>query len=159
MTDVQQRALDLLNESRIAFGLAKTDVFFRDQTPENEALCRALERQEPAMTSELRPAVECELCAKLTSDIEQSAARTAAQIGAVMQCRECGRVYETQAAELAKWKALAETLAGALDWYEKQANDCRKITSEGDNARYALDRDGGERARQALTSYKEQRDA
>ena len=58
MTDVQQRALDLLNESRIAFGLAKTDVFFRDQTPENEALCRALERQEPAMTSELRPAVD-----------------------------------------------------------------------------------------------------
>ena len=149
MTDVQQRALDLLNESRIAFGLAKTDVFFRDQTPENEALCRALERQEPAMTSELRPAVECELCAKLTSDIEQSAARTAAQIGAVMQCRECGRVYETQAAELAKWKALAETLAEHLDGAVETLRDAEVCD---DNCSHCNE------ARQALTSYKEQRD-
>lgn len=43
-----------------------------------------------------------------------------------------------------------ERLRGALGWYEKQANDCRKITREGDDARYALDRDGGERARAAL---------
>lgn len=41
-------------------------------------------------------------------------------------------------------------LREALGWYEKQVNDCRKITREGDDARYALDRDGGERARAAL---------
>ena len=45
-----------------------------------------------------------------------------------------------------------ERLRGALGWYEKQANDCRKITREGDDARYALDRDGGERARAALNN-------
>ena len=50
---------------------------------------------------------------------------------------------ETQAREI-------ERLREALGWYEKQASDCRKITREGDDARYALDRDGGERARAAL---------
>ena len=52
-------------------------------------------------------------------------------------------LIETQAREI-------ERLREALRWYEKQANDCRKITREGDDARYALDRDGGERARAAL---------
>ena len=52
-------------------------------------------------------------------------------------------LIETQAREI-------ERLRAALGWYEKQANDCRKITREGDDARYALDRDGGERARAAL---------
>ena len=52
-------------------------------------------------------------------------------------------LIETQAREI-------ERLREALGWYEKQANDCRKITREGDDARYALDRDGGERARAAL---------
>lgn len=52
-------------------------------------------------------------------------------------------LIETQAREI-------EWLRAALGWYEKQANDCRKITREGDDARYALDRDGGERARAAL---------
>ena len=56
---------------------------------------------------------------------------------------EAADLIETQAREI-------ERLRGALGWYEKQANDCRKITREGDDARYALDRDGGERARAAL---------
>lgn len=38
----------------------------------------------------------------------------------------------------------------ALEWYEQQARDCRKITMEGDTARVALDKDGGARARAAL---------
>ena len=59
------------------------------------------------------------------------------------QREEAADLIETQAREI-------ERLRGALDWYEKQANDCRKITREGDDARYALDRDGGERARAAL---------
>lgn len=41
-------------------------------------------------------------------------------------------------------------LREALRWYEAQVNDCRKVTREGDDARYALDRDGGEKARAAL---------
>ena len=51
---------------------------------------------------------------------------------------------------IARTMAENERLREALGWYEKQANDCRKITREGDDARYALDRDGGERARAAL---------
>ena len=101
------------------------------------------------MTSELRPEVECELCAKLTPDMEQTAARMAAQIGGVMQCRECGRVYETQTAELAKFKALAETLAGALGEIAPHVNwlphpHC--LTVE-------------QLIREALREYKEARDA
>ena len=38
----------------------------------------------------------------------------------------------------------------ALQWYAEQVAGCRKITSEGDTARKALDRDGGERARKSL---------
>ena len=52
-------------------------------------------------------------------------------------------LIETQAREI-------ERMREALGWYEKQANDCRKITREGDDARCALDKDGGERARAAL---------
>ena len=59
------------------------------------------------------------------------------------QREEASDLIETQAREI-------ERLREALGWYEKQANDCRKITREGDDARYALDRDGGERARAAL---------
>lgn len=38
----------------------------------------------------------------------------------------------------------------ALAWYAEQAENCRKITHEGDTARHALDADGGKRARAAL---------
>ena len=50
------------------------------------------------MTDDDKELVECKACANLTPDMEQSAARTAAQVGGVMHCRECGRVYETCAA-------------------------------------------------------------
>ncbi len=39
----------------------------------------------------------------------------------------------------------------ALEWYAKQVADCRKVQSEGEAARVALDADGGKRARDALT--------
>lgn len=38
----------------------------------------------------------------------------------------------------------------ALQWYAEQVAGCRKITSEGDAARHALDADGGKRAQAAL---------
>ena len=91
------------------------------------------------MTSELRPAVDVWLDAYEASyydevDDDQAAA-------AVIEAdREAVRAE--QAAELAKWKALAETLAGALE-------ACLAH-------RYG---DWCDIARHALTSYKEQRDA
>lgn len=42
-------------------------------------------------------------------------------------------------------------LREALEWYEEKVQDCRKIGETGDNARQALDLDGGFRARDALT--------
>ena len=51
----------------------------------------------------------------------------------------------------------AETLTslrGALEWYEEQARGCRKIGYAGDLFRRALDADGGERARKALSSIR-----
>ena len=47
--------------------------------------------------------------------------------------------------------AAAPALAEALDWYALQVENCRKATSEGEEARKALDRDGGQRARAALS--------
>lgn len=64
---------------------------------------------------------DCDLCAKLPPDMEQSAARTAAQIGGVMQCRECGRVYETSAVLIATngakiQQAVAAEVAQIVAW-------------------------------------------
>ncbi|MGH8466506.1 MAG: hypothetical protein ACRER5_20405, partial [Pseudomonas sp.] len=51
----------------------------------------------------------------------------------------------------------------ALAWYAEQAEGCRKLGAEGDAARQALDKDGGQRARAALSpqpgAQKEQSDA
>lgn len=58
-------------------------------------------------------------------------------------------VGDTIVAELATALAKARE---ALEWYSKQVRDCRKITSEGEDARHALEADGGQRARAALTS-------
>lgn len=41
-------------------------------------------------------------------------------------------------------------LRGVLAWYEPRVANCRKITSEGNDARRELDADGGQRARAAL---------
>lgn len=38
----------------------------------------------------------------------------------------------------------------ALEWYDEKVTGCRKVTSEGNLARQALDADGGQRARTAL---------
>lgn len=43
-----------------------------------------------------------------------------------------------------------DALVEALEWYAEQAAGCRKVTSEGETARNALDKDGGQRARAAI---------
>jgi hypothetical protein len=43
-----------------------------------------------------------------------------------------------------------EKMREALLWYSEKVAGCRKITREGDEARQALDKDGGQRAREAL---------
>lgn len=48
-----------------------------------------------------------------------------------------------------------EKLREALRWYEEKVAECRKIGSLGDNARQALDLDGGFRARDALSQQAE----
>lgn len=50
------------------------------------------------------------------------------------------RAPATQVAELRE----------ALEWYGQQVKACRMLTREGDEARQALDADGGKRARAAL---------
>lgn len=62
-------------------------------------------------------------------------------------------------AELGAAKAEVERLREALRWYEEKVTECRKIGSLGDNARQALDRDGGFRARDALSQQTEPTDA
>jgi hypothetical protein len=57
------------------------------------------------------------------------------------------RAVLRERADLSRRLAEAE---GALRWYAEQVAGCRKITSEGNAARAALDRDGGKRARAAL---------
>lgn len=42
----------------------------------------------------------------------------------------------------------------ALEWYAEQVAACRKVTSEGETARRALDQDGGTRARAAIARTK-----
>ena len=45
-----------------------------------------------------------------------------------------------------------QELREALQWYAEHVANCRKITSEGDKARHALDADGGKRALAAIRS-------
>lgn len=68
------------------------------------------------MTDEDKELLECKACTNLTPDMEQSAARTAAQAGGVMHCRECGRVYETCAVLIRTLTAEDERLREALTW-------------------------------------------
>lgn len=46
-------------------------------------------------------------------------------------------------------------LVEALEWYEQHAAGCRKLTSEGDECRQALDSDGGKRAQTALAAHRQ----
>jgi len=43
-----------------------------------------------------------------------------------------------------------DRLVDALRWYQEKAKYCRKITDEGEEARQALDMDGGEMAKTIL---------
>ena len=61
-------------------------------------------------------------------------------------------------AELGAAKAENEKLREALRWYEEKVTECRKIGSLGDNARQALDLDGGFRARDAISKQSEPTD-
>lgn len=61
-------------------------------------------------------------------------------------------------AELGAAKAENDRLREALRWYEEKVAECRKIGSLGDNARQALDLDGGFRARDALSKQAEPTD-
>lgn len=65
-------------------------------------------------------------------------------------------------AHLAKYarRLEGESLAvrDALFWYAEKAGHCRKITDTGEEARNALDGDGGERGRVALASTAETAD-
>lgn len=67
---------------------------------------------------------ECETCAKLSAGMEQSAAKLAAQIGTVMHCRDCGRVYETSADRIA---ALIEA-GDRLNELACHQDDCQIVT-------------------------------
>ena len=99
------------------------------------------------MTSKLRPAalVAHEVC----EEMEEYGPTFAERV--IKADREAVRAE--QAAELAKWKALAETLAGAVreikdswDWWQVDTYDrCSSVVEDAIN--------------EALTSYKEQRDA
>ena len=72
-------------------------------------------------------------------------------VGQFLRRLETSRQNWTQsAADRAGLVAEVERLREALLWYERQASDYRKITTEGDDARYALQRDGGALARAAL---------
>ena len=62
-------------------------------------------------------------------------------------------------AKLAKWKALAETLAGALEGSIGALEFSREYHKDLGNEDQAFAQDRLDAATQALTSYKEQRDA
>ncbi len=55
------------------------------------------------------------------------------------------------AAEIARQREVIAGLREALEWYEDSSAGCRKIGHAGDYYRIALDRDGGNRARAALS--------
>lgn len=57
-----------------------------------------------------------------------------------------------RAAVLADRQQRAENARSALTWYAEQVAGCRKLGPDGDAARNALDTDGGQRARAALSA-------
>ena len=113
------------------------------------------------MTSELRPAVEVWRDASDAATLGSVKYKPAAdQAAAAVIEADREAVRAEQAAELAKWKALAETLAGALeecrqqfDFYADNHRKAEKHDKAATNERFAF------MCSQALTSYKEQRDA
>jgi len=67
--------------------------------------------------------------------------------------------FKAMSAELAKFKALAETLAGALEGSIGALEFSRDYHKDLGNEDQAFAQDRLDAATQALTSYKEQRDA
>ena len=64
--------------------------------------------------------------------------------------------YEALLTEYEKLRKDVAALVEALEWYSEHVLGCRKTTSEGEQYRTALDRDGGARARAALAAYQKQ---
>lgn len=54
-------------------------------------------------------------------------------------------------AEIERLTAQVEMMREALEWYAKQGSGCRKLTSEGNDARRLLDADGGSLAHAAMS--------
>ena len=80
-----------------------------------------------------------------------------AMLGIAMGCytmTETGEGKNVSAEDLEALQAHCGTLAEALVWYSEQVSGCRKVTSEGERSRAALDRDGGARARAALAAHR-----
>ena len=114
------------------------------------------------MTSELRPAVEtrAEVLDQLLSELQDGnawdstislLADYADLVQDLLKDREAVRAE--QAAELAKFKALAETLAGALATAASCLNQCAEgLATQNDMETWAED------ATQTLRQYKEARD-
>jgi len=63
---------------------------------------------------------------------------------------KCKAMLASSGCDCAEAADLITELTEALRWYAEQVAGCRKITSEGEQARNALDADGGQRARAAL---------
>lgn len=60
--------------------------------------------------------------------------------------------FDRAYALLSKLRAPVAVERAALEWYAEHVAGCRKLGPDGDAARQALDKDGGERARAALAS-------
>ena len=107
------------------------------------------------MTSELRPAVE------VWAEAEMAACHGAEYAAAAVIEADREAVRAEQAAELAKWQALAETLAEELQQIEVDAmeyyNEWHETgCDQKDAIRFAFGL--GEKTRKALHKYKEARD-
>lgn len=112
--------------------------------------------------------VYCEQARALLIRGEPGAVTVHDERAAINGCFKPGQVFKTVEAAMA-W-CLAELMAeerdgialsrighlrDALEYYAKHAAGCRLIHNEGDQHRQALQRDGGERAREALSRMEE----
>lgn len=93
------------------------------------------------MTPEKIEQMKAELITGLRWQAENAA-------GVTLDARELLDLLSYIAALEARVKAARD----ALEWYAVEVADCRKISSDGNVARAKLDRDGGHRARTALTN-------
>lgn len=89
---------------------------------------------------------------KLHADAESVIEDLRAEVERLKRWEEMVRENSPLLAKLSVAEAQVATLREALEWYADQAKDCRKLTSEGEKARNALDRDGGTKARAALSA-------